>query len=183
MSKRTHDIQSDDGYRQQGGSHALRNPKRAKRCVIAEKENIPPPVRVESFRPAPKRSSCASRNVRESLIKNRKQFRSRQILQPKTKIVSHTNSKVLQQHPPSDHILKANLYDDESWVGQQQALFTSILNEVFASQRRMSHSWNEGILDKIRTVAFQYYQGNTFQLLVHRIKSVSSLALVTDKRH
>lgn len=179
MSKRTYDIQSD-GYRQQGGSHALRNPKRVNRCVIVEKENIPPLIRVESFRP---RSSCAPRNLRESLIGNRKQSRPRQTLQPKTKNVSPTASKVLQQHPLSAHILKANLYDYESWVGQQQAVFTSILNEVFASQKSMSRSWNERALDKVRAVAFQYYQCDTFQLLVHRIRNVSSLAWVTDKRH
>jgi hypothetical protein len=172
MSKRRRDGPSDELCLQSSSSQLLRGPKRVKRVAAVDKENILPPVRVKSSKSVLKRLSLANQNLAKGPVKLTKQSRPRRALQPKNAKPVLPKTKALKQHPISDHILKANLYDDESWIGQQQKLFTSILNEVFASQNQKSNQWDEDMLEKARVIAFQYYQGDDFQLLVCRITSV-----------
>jgi len=95
---------------------------------------------------------------------------SRQALKPK----NHNSLALSIAHPISEHVVKSNLYDDENWIGQQQELFTSILNEILETETSQAASWDEQALERARPASFEYYQSNSFQSIVHRLSSVSS---------
>jgi hypothetical protein len=86
----------------------------------------------------------------------------------------NNTSQLLHKHPVSQHITKSNLYSDENWIGMQQQLFTSILNEVLGSQFSGPNTWKFEILKDIRKIAFEYYQKEAFQIIVKRLNTVSS---------
>jgi len=112
----------------------------------------------------PKQATRRGIPQRTSSMKATTQPRPR-VLQSKTNI----RSKLLSIHPVSKHIAKSDLYNDESWIGQQQRLFTSILNEVLESQNAKPDPWDE---ESIRKTAFDFYQADSFQLIVRRLKIV-----------
>jgi hypothetical protein len=94
----------------------------------------------------------------------------RQALKPK----SHNSLTLRVAHPISEHVVKSNLYDDENWIGQQQELFTSILNEILETETSQAAAWDDQALERARTASFEYYQSNSFQSIVHRLSSVTS---------
>jgi hypothetical protein len=117
-------------------------------------------------------SKLQSRNIdpKPTMTKPKVVPSSRQALKPKS-----NNSLALRiAHPISEHVVKSNLYDDENWIGQQQELFTSILNEILETETSQAASWDDQALERARTASFEYYQSNSFQSIVHRLSSVSS---------
>ena len=102
-------------------------------------------------------------------IRNAEQARST-ILQSKKNV-----TKLLNKHPISIHITKSDLYNDENWVGQQQELFTSVLNDIFEGQYSPLNLWGRGLLEIFRKEAFEYYETEVFQSIVKRLSSVYSL--------
>ena len=168
MNKRTRPYEDIDVH--QLPKHSLRGlgqSKRVKRkteVIVADKENIPYFPQTKECKSVAKQVVHPGIPPRTSSIKATKQPGSR-VLQPKTK----NYSKLLASHPVSKHIAKADLYNDEGWIGQQQRLFTSILNEVLDSQNANPRPWDE---ESIRKTAFDFYQADSFQLIVRRLKNV-----------
>ena len=165
MSKRTRPYEDIDIH--QLPKHSVRGlgqSKRVKRkteTIIPDKENIP-------FFPQTKECKSLPQQIvhppKTKSIKSTKQPRSR-VLQRKT----NNRPKLLACHPVSKHIVKSDLYNDEGWIGRQQRLFTSILNEVLESPNAGPDPWDE---ESIRKAAFEFYQADSFQLIVRRLKSV-----------
>jgi len=96
---------------------------------------------------------------------------TRQALKPK----SNNFLALRVAHPISEHVVKSNLYDDENWIGQQQELFTPILNEILETETSRVTSWDDQALEMARVSSFEYYQSNSFQSIVHRLGTVSSM--------
>ena len=167
MSKRTRPYEDVDVYQlpkySRRGLGQSKRVKRKSEVIIADKENIP-------YFPQAKERKTVPKQVHQGIprktssIKATKQPRSR-ALQPKT----NDRSKLLANHPVSQHIAKSDLYNEEGWIGQQQRLFTSILNEVLESQNAKASPWDE---ESIRKTAFDFYQADSFQLIVRRLKIV-----------
>jgi hypothetical protein len=169
MSKRTRPYEDVDVH--QFPKYSLRGLGQSKRVkrkpegITADKENIPSFPQAKKPKSVPKQAVHPGIPPRKSSIKATKQPRSR-ILQPK----QNNHSKLLASHPVSKHIARSDAYNDESWIGQQQRLFTSILNEVLVSEGAKRDSWDE---ESIRKTAFDFYQSDSFQLIVKRLKIVS----------
>ena len=167
MRKRTR-LDDDAIPLQHNSLRELGLPKRIKRNVTAaaNKENLPCPRKSNNSKLAqihakPRPNQSLSRGTR-----NAKQARS-VILQPKQKLAA-----LLNKHPVSTHITKSDLYNDENWVGLQQELFTSVLNDIFEVQCSLSNLWNRGPPENFRQKAFEYYESEVFQSIVKRLNSV-----------
>lgn len=145
---------------------------RIEKCTsIADKENIRAPEARFWPKPGPKFPVCESNVSRNAKSKKSSSFQHlprRGVLQPKCLNVSAE----LKRHPISKHVLKSTLYNDEGWIGQQQALMTSILNEILSTHARKNKSWEEKELENARTTAFAYYQSDEFQIIIRRLNSV-----------
>src|SRR5437667_2195797 len=114
----------------------------------ADKENIRHSRWVKDSKSVPKPGSHSE--LPPAIIQETKPPRRSRPLQSKL-----NNPKLLIQHPVSNHIAKSNLYNDESWIGQQQQLFTAILNEILESQSPRSSTWDDGdLLEQMRKTAF-----------------------------
>jgi hypothetical protein len=157
----------------------LQNPIRLKRRKVAvndlEKENALPSDPSKSYltKSVPPAGFRQTRNTG-----GRSTTRKAIPLQPKTLNTSIRISTPLDQHPISRHILKSNLYDDESWIDQQQQLFTTILNRTFAQYGKAS-SWGDEEAEGIKAVAFQYYQSELLQSTVPRLRSVHTSLFIS----
>ena len=115
-----------------------------------------------------KNHTAANTNPRPILTKNKAVPTTRRPLKPK-----HSNALALRAaYPISEHIVKSNLYDDENWIGQQQVLFASILNEILETAAFDSTSWDNERLEKVRLASFEYFQSSSFQSIVHRLTTV-----------
>lgn len=130
----------------------------------AAKENLLPkaqtPRRDKDKQRLPSEQKCAS-------------YSTRQALKPRV-----SNALAIRvAHPISEKVVKSNLYDDENWIAQQQELFTAILNEMLETETCRSVPWDGPVLERIRVASFQYYQNNTFQSIVRRLRSVPSPSL------
>jgi hypothetical protein len=153
----------------------LGKPKRVKsqqsNCV-ADKENRLPESKPPS-KPSLQSRVSGAKNPRNGITTKRKVSSGpllyRPVLQPKCLNVSAQ----LKKYPISKHIINPNSYKDEGWIGQQQVLMTSILNEVLETHSSQSKIWKEKDLDLARTKAFDYYQSDEFQIIVRRLNSVS----------
>jgi hypothetical protein len=168
MSKRTRPYEDIDIH--QLPKHSLRGlgqSKRVKRkteTILADKENIPYFPQTKECKSLPQQTVHPCIPPKTKSIKATKQPRSR-ALQRKT----NNHPKLLACHPVSKHIVKSDLYNDEGWIGRQQQLFTSILNEVLESPNTAPDPWDE---ESVRKTAFEFYQADSFQLIVRRLKSV-----------
>lgn len=168
MSKRTRpyedvDVHQLPKYSRRGLGQSKRV-KRKSEAIIADKENIPCFPQAKECKTVPKQEIHRGIPRKTSSVKTKKQPRSR-ALQPKT----NDRSKLLANYPVSQHIAKSDLYNEEGWIGQQQRLFTSILNEVLESQNTKAGPWDE---ESIRKTAFDFYQADSFQLIVRRLRIV-----------
>jgi hypothetical protein len=145
---------------------------RSEQCTrVADKEN----TRAAEAKPWPKSypqfPPCRSnihKNTKTKKPLSVKHSARRGILQPKCLNVSAE----LKRHPISEHVLKSNVYNDGGWIGQQQVLMTSILNETLDTHVRKNKSWEDKELRNARTIAFAYYQSNEFQIIIRRLNSV-----------
>lgn len=160
-----------------GGLGKSKRVKAQQSSRVADKENIKPPE-PKSKSKAPVKFPPWGANIpkKTAATKRKVPFRplnSRRVLQPKSLNVSTE----LKKHPISEHILKPNLYNHEGWIGQQQVLMTSILNEVLETHACQNKAWKEEDLENARTLAFQYYQSDEFQIIVRRLSSVSLLQI------
>lgn len=138
---------------------------------VADKENIRAPEARSWPKPGPRFPACKSnihKNTKTKKPPSVKHLPGRGVLQPKCLNVSAE----LKRHPISEHVLKSNLYNDEGWIGQQQVLMTSVLNEIFDTHTRRNKSWEEKELQNARTIAFAYYQSDEFQIIIRRLNSV-----------
>jgi len=130
-----------------------------------DKENI----RMSHNTP-PSKLRNRNHNLRQIITKPKPVPLTRRALIPKS-----NNSLALKTvHPISEHVIKSNLYDNENWIGQQQELFTSILNEILETETSQAASWDDQALERARIASFEYYQSNSFQSIVHRLSSVFS---------
>jgi len=124
--------------------------------------------------------SCVSVPMKKT-IRRTAQKGGRAGRRPPLSVVSQSNpctlSSLLRKHPISQHVLSLEVYNDESWITQQQRLYTEILNEVLASYDEMSDSWKGMSKESIRSAAFDYYQSMGFQVIVRRLNSVLPLPL------
>lgn len=154
----------------------LGKPKRVKsqqsNRVADNKENRLPESKPPS-KPSLQSRVSGAKNPRNGITTKRKVSSGpllyRPVLQPKCLNVSAQ----LKKYPISKHIINPNSYKDEGWIGQQQVLMTSILNEVLETHSSQSKIWKEKDLDLARTKAFDYYQSDEFQIIVRRLNSVS----------
>lgn len=167
MNKRTRPYEDVDVHQSPKyslrGLGQLKRVKRKPEGITADKENILSFPQAKEPKSVPKQTVHPGIPPRKSSIKATKQPRSR-VLQPK-----NNHSKLLASHPVSKHIAKSDLYNDEGWIGQQQRLFTLILNEVLGSENAKPDSWDE---ESVRKTAFDFYQSDSFQLVVRRLKIV-----------
>ena len=143
----------------------------------ADKENIRFPE-ANSKSKAPVKFPAWGANILKKKAATKRRVPSRPLnarsaLQPKSLNVSTE----VKKHPISEHILKPNLYNDEGWIGQQQVLMTSILNEILETHACQEQAWKEKDLENARKMAFQYYQSDEFQIIVRRLSSVSLLII------
>jgi len=131
----------------------------------AEKENVQPQYSKSAVLPS-----------REHKSKLKSQTPTITILQAKCTNIS----KLLEKHPVSQFITEPKAYHDESWIGQQQHLFTLILNETFESHKVCQTSWEAHRMEDIRKKAFAYYQDPCFRLVGERLAIVSLLIKQID---
>jgi hypothetical protein len=143
---------------------------------VADKENITLPETKPQSKPTVKFPAWGANVPKKTITTKRKvssrPLTSRPVLQQKSLNISAE----LKKHPISKHVLKPNLYNDEGWIGQQQVLMTSILNEILETHSSQNKLWKEKDLEKARAKAFEYYQGDEFQIIVRRLNSVPLLA-------
>jgi hypothetical protein len=139
---------------------------------VADKENVSIPETRPRSKPAVKFPAWGANIPKKTIATKRKvssrPFTSRPVLQQKSVNISEE----LKKHPISKHVLKPNLYNDEVWIGQQQVLMTSILNEILETNSSQNKLWSEKDLEKARAKAFEYYQSDEFQIIVRRLNSV-----------
>jgi len=77
---------------------------------------------------------------------------------------------IIRQHPISRHVIKADFFQDEDWIEQQQRLFTSVLNEAF--RKKLSPEKLREFSSTERKLAFNYYQSDDFQQIRRRLSAV-----------
>ena len=169
MSKRTRSFEDIDVHQPpKHSSRGLGQSKRVKRktaAIVTDKENIPYSPQTEHRKLIAKPPIHPGIPQRTSSVKATNHPRPR-ALQPKV----NNYSKLLATHPVSKHIAKSDLYNDEAWIGHQQQLFTSILNEILEHEHAHPDPWDE---ECIRKAAFDFYQEDHFQLIVRRLNNVS----------
>jgi hypothetical protein len=162
----------------------LGKPKRLKCPAITrleEKENI-----ILQNGPQPPKAflkRARQQIPRPNIPQNTSSIKKRRILQPKSNNLptkKNASSNVLKKYPMSEHVVKPILCNDETWIGQQQTLFTSILNETFESQLVQSNLWTDDRLEEIRRTAFLNYQCDEFQNIIRRLDSVPILSGFTN---
>jgi hypothetical protein len=157
-----------------GGLGKAKRLKRPAMAMLAEKENII--LSRQSQPPKPFLKSTRQQKPRMNVTQNPSNVKKRRVLQPKSNNVQpkrSTSSSLLKKYPMSEHVVKPILCNDETWIGQQQTLFTSILNETFASQVVKDNLWTDDRLDEIRRTAFVGYQCDEFQIIMRRLNNVS----------
>lgn len=95
-------------------------------------------------------------------------------------------TKPTEAFPLSQLITDPNIYNNESWVQQQEELFTIILNEVLEPISSGPQWWSEPAFDGMVKLAFDLYQSDQFQTIRMRLLNVfitASRNPLTETRH
>lgn len=158
-----------------GGLGKAKRLKRPAMAMLAEKENIIPSRQSQPPKPFLK-STTRQQVPRQIIPQNTAIVKKRRVLQPKSNNLQSkrsTSSSLLKNYPLSEHVVKPIVCNDETWIGQQQILFTSILNETFGSQVLKDNLWTDDRLFEIRRTAFARYQCSEFQRIIRVLNTVS----------
>lgn len=150
---------------------------RAKRAKLhhreADKENVPLSRVTQRENMSARHRSKKITNGRAAVKPKKNAPGTRKVLTVKKTKYDDT-TELLAAHPVSKHILRSNLYDDETWKGKQQELFVGILNDILGSQKKTSMTWDGQAPEGIRSAAFEYYQADTFRDIAKRLNTVRS---------
>jgi hypothetical protein len=80
---------------------------------------------------------------------------------------------VLSQHPISGYISAPQFFLEEDWIGQQEHIFTMILNDTLSEHAVQSKCWDSKTETETRVFAFGYFQSEKFQIIRRRLSTVN----------
>lgn len=83
------------------------------------------------------------------------------------------NPKPKGLFPLSKYITNPNIYNNERWVHQQEALFTVILNDVLEpASTGLDSLWSDDAFEGLVESAFDLYQSDEFHTIRTRLLNV-----------